>query len=108
MYQAVKAVCEAKPAVWRRSEAFEDAFADFCRCIENILRLQPGGDIFKSVTEGILVEMQVADKILTNDMDEFMEQFEAVDVAFVDDYTAARSMDFADENAAPVPARPGS
>ena len=93
MYLAVKAVCDAKPSVWRRSEDFEEAYADFCECIDNLIRLQPAG--------GIAVEMAVADKILTTDMDELIEQFEAVDVIFVDDYTAARSVDIADENAAP-------
>jgi polysaccharide deacetylase 2 family uncharacterized protein YibQ len=34
-------------------------------------------------------------------MDELIERFEPVDVAFVDDYTAARSQEITDE--APVP-----
>jgi hypothetical protein len=106
MYQAVKAVCDAKPAVWQRSEAFEDAFADFCRCIENILRWQPGGAMFGSVAKGIALEVQVADTILTTDLDEMIEQFEAVDEKFVDDYTAARSVESPDEKFMPLPARP--
>ena len=93
MFLAVKAVCDAKPAVWQRSEAFEDAFTDFCRCLDNILRLQPALGVFNTVTQGIAVEMEVADRILITDMDELIEQFEAVDEPFVDDYTAARSME---------------
>jgi hypothetical protein len=95
MYLAVKAVCDAKPSVWQQSEAFEDALTDFCACIDNIIRLQPAG--------GIAVEMAVADKILTTDMDELIEQFEAVDVIFVEDYTAARSMNLAGKDTALVP-----
>jgi len=95
MYLAVKAVCDAKPSVWQRSEAFEDAFTDFCRCIDNIIRLQSAS--------GIAVELAVADTILTTDMDELIEQFEAVDVTFVDDYTAARSMDIVETNPASAP-----
>src|SRR5580693_851166 len=106
MYQAVKAVCDAKPAVWQRSEMFEDAFADFCRCIENILRWQPGGDMFSSVAKGIAVEVQVADTILTTDLDELIEQFEALDEKFVDDYTVARCLEFPDEKFMPLPAGP--
>jgi hypothetical protein len=93
MFQAVKAVCDAKPSVWRRSEAFEDAFTDFCECIENIVRLQPAIVFFNSAVKGIAIEMQVAERILTVEMDELIEQFEAVDVTFVDDYTWARSME---------------
>jgi hypothetical protein len=93
MYLAVKAVCDAKPGVWQRSEAFEEAFNDFSRCIENILRLQPAQDVFNTIAKGIALEMEVADTILTTDMDELIEQFEAVDEQFVDDYTAARSME---------------
>ena len=36
MYLAVKAVCDAKPAVWQRSTTFTDAYADFCECIKNL------------------------------------------------------------------------
>jgi len=93
MYQAVKAVCDAKPSVWRRSTAFADAFTDFCACIEKLVQLQPAVDIFNTVAKGIAVETEVADTILTTEMDELIEQFEPVDVAFVDDYTAARSME---------------
>jgi hypothetical protein len=101
MYLAVKAACDAKPAVWRRSGAFGDAFADFCVCVENLVRLQPALGIFHSVAKGIAVETTVADTILTTEMDELIEQFEPVDVAFVDAYTAARSL--AIEAEAPVP-----
>lgn len=97
MYLAVKAVCEAKPAVWRRSAAFSEAFADFCACVENLVRLQPAIGIFNSVSRGIAVETTVADTILTTEMDELIELFEPVDVAFVDDYTAARSLEFSEE-----------
>src|SRR5580658_2032067 len=93
MYLAVKAVCDAKPSVWQRSEEFREAYADFCRRIERIQRLQPGVDVFNTVAKGIAVEMEVADTILTTDMDELIEQFEAVDEQFVDDYTTARSME---------------
>jgi len=93
MYLAVKAVCDAKPSVWQRLEAFEDAFTDFCACIDNLTRLHAADDAISTVSKNIAREVAVADKILTNDMDELIEQFEAVDVAFVDDYTAARSMD---------------
>ncbi len=102
MYQAVKAVCDAKPSVWARSEAFEDAFTDFCVCIENLVHLQPALGVFNTVAKGIAVEVRVADQILTTEMDELIEQFEAVDVAFVDDYTAARSMEVAEEIYAPT------
>lgn len=103
MYLAVKAVCEAKPAVWQSSAAFVEAFADFCGCLEKIVRLQSAARIFRSVTKGINLQMTVADTILTTDMDELIEQFEPVDVAFVDDYTAARSMEIADESCTSTP-----
>lgn len=103
MYLAVKAVCDAKPQVWQRSEAFEDAYADFCRCVENLIQLQPAIGIFHSVARGVAVEMAVADTILTTDMDELIERFEAVDGQFVDDYTAARSMNVADGIFTPMP-----
>jgi hypothetical protein len=103
MFLAVKAVCDAKPSVWRRSEAFEDAYVDFCVCIENLLRLQPAIGIFHSVTRGIAVETEVAERILTTEMDELIEQFEAQDVAFVDDYTTARSREYPDEIFTPQP-----
>jgi hypothetical protein len=106
MYLAVKAVCDAKPSVWQRSEAFEDAFTDFCVCIENIRRLQPAMGVFNTVTKGIALEMEVGDRILTNEMDELIEHFEAVDVKFVDDYTAARSMEVGEEIFAPGPLQP--
>jgi hypothetical protein len=93
MYLAVKSVCDAKPSVWQRSEAFEEAYADFCRCVEKILGLQPGVGVFNTVSKGIAMEMKVADTILTTDMDELIEQFETVDEQFVDDYTGARSME---------------
>jgi len=101
MYQAVKAVCAAKPTVWRRSEAFAEAFVDFCTCLENLLQLQPAVGIFNSVAKGIAVELEVADTILTTEMDELIELFESADVAFVDDYTAAREMEIA-ENVEPT------
>jgi len=91
MYLAVQAVCDARPAVWRRSEQFAAAYADFCACVQNLVQLQPAADIFKSVAMGVAVESAVADTILTTEMDELIEQFETVDVTFVDDYTAARS-----------------
>jgi hypothetical protein len=106
MYLAVKAVCDAKPSVWMRSEAFEDAFTDFCVCIENIQRLQPGAGIFNTVSKGIALEMEVGDRILTDEMDELIERFEAVDVKFVDDYTAARSMEISEEVFALAPLLP--
>jgi hypothetical protein len=93
MYLAVKAVCDAKPSVWQRSEDFAEAYADFCRSVDTILRLQPAVGVFNTVAKGIAMEMKVADTILTTDMDELIEQFEAVDEQFVDDYTAARSME---------------
>ncbi len=97
MYLAVKAVCEAKPAVWRRSAAFSDAFADFCGCVKRLVQWQPTIGIFHSATRAIAVEATVADTILVTEMDELMEQFEPVDVAFVDDYTAARSLEWTEE-----------
>ena len=97
MYLAVKAACEAKPAVWQRSAAFSDAFADFCVCVERLVQWQPTIGIFHSVARAIAVETTVADTILVTEMDELMEQFEPVDVAFVDDYTAARSLEFPEE-----------
>ena len=103
MYLAVKAVCEAKPAVWRRSAAFSDAFADFCVCVERLVQLQPTIGIFHSVARAIAVETTVADTILTTEMDELMEVFEPVDVAFVDDYTAARSVEFSEATPPPQP-----
>ena len=103
MFLAVKTVCDAKPAVWQSSEAFDDAYQDFCACIANIIRLQPANGVFSPVPKGIGVELEVAERILTTEMDELVELFEAVDVAFVDDYTAARSMTFLEENVAPVP-----
>src|ERR1700722_8726580 len=93
MYLAVKAVCDAKPSVWQQSEEFVEAYADFCRCIEDIERLQPAMGVFNTVAKGIAMEMEVADTILTTDMDELIEQFERVDEQFVDDYTTARSME---------------
>ncbi len=106
MYLAVKAVCDAKPSVWRRSESFADAFTDFCACIENILRLQQTGRTDHATAAGFLVESQVADTILSTEMDELIQPFEAVDVAFVDDYTAARSLDIAEANWPPLPTSP--
>jgi hypothetical protein len=97
MYLAVQAVCDAKPAVWRRSAAFTEAYVDFCRCIQNLLEFQPAIGVFQSVAQGIAVETTVADTILTTEMDELIEHFEAIDVAFVDDYTAARSMEIAED-----------
>lgn len=91
MYLAVQAVCDAKPAVWRRSEKFAEAYADFCVCVKNLVQFQPAVGVFKSVAKGIAVETAVADTILTTEMDELIELFEPVDVAFVDDYTEARS-----------------
>ena len=96
MYLAVQAVCDAKPSVWRRSAAFTEAYADFCACIETLRRFQPA-DTFQSAAKGIAVEMEVAETILTTEMDELIELFEPVDVAFVDDYTTARSMEIAGE-----------
>lgn len=108
MYLAVQAVCDAKPSVWRRSAAFQEAYADFCRCLTNLARLQPGVGIFHSVAHGVAIEMSVADTILTTEMDELIEQFEPVDVAFVDDYTTARSLEIADENFAPQTVTPAA
>jgi hypothetical protein len=107
MYLSVKAVCDARPSVWQRSEPFEDAFTDFCQCIENIIRFQPGS-IFNSVAKGIAVEIQVADTILTTEMDELIAQFEKVDEAFVDDYTAARTLGWPQDNFAPAATPPVS
>ena len=98
MYLAVQAVCDAKPAVWRRSEKFATAYADFCVRVKSLVQLQPAVGVFKSVAKGIAVETAVADTILTTEMDELIEQFEAVDVAFVDDYTAARSRETGDDH----------
>jgi hypothetical protein len=98
MYLAVKTVCDAKPSVWRRSEKFADAYADFCVCVKNLVELQPAVGIFQSVAKGVAVETAVADTILTTEMDELIELFEPVDVAFVDDYTAARSRETGDDN----------
>jgi hypothetical protein len=108
MFLAVKAVCDAKPSVWQRSEAFDDAYADFCVCIEKIQRLQPAVDVFNTVAKGIALELEVAERILTNDMDELIEHFEAVDVKFVDDYTAARSMEISGEASAPGSLQPAA
>jgi hypothetical protein len=103
MYLAVKAVCDARPSVWQGSEAFEDAFTDFCRCIENLLRLQPAIGIFHSEALGIAVELAVAERILIVELDELIEQFVVVDEAFVDSYTVARSMDLNDGIFKPMP-----
>ena len=108
MYLAVKAVCDAKPSVWQRSEAFEDAFTDFCVCLENIKRLQPGVGVFNTVNKGIALEIEVGERILTDEMDELIEHFEAVDVQFVDDYTEARSMEVSGEGFAPAALQPAS
>ena len=91
MYLAVQSVCDAKPAVWRRSEKFAEAYADFCVRVHNLVQLRLVATFFTSAAKGIAVESAVADTILTTEMDELVEQFEAVDVAFVDDYTAART-----------------
>jgi len=98
MYLAVKKVCESKPWVWEHSGSFADAFADFCTCVENLVRLQPGLAVFRSVRRGIAVEVKVADTILTTEMDELIEKFESVDLDFVDEYTAARSMEFPEDD----------
>jgi hypothetical protein len=103
MLLAVKAACDAKPSVWGRSAEFAAAFADFCVCLEKLLRLQPAGGVFHTVEQGIAVELAVADTILTTEMDELIEQFEPVDVAFVDDYTAARSLELPEESLNPLP-----
>jgi hypothetical protein len=105
MYLAVKAVCAAKPSVWQRSAAFSEAFADFCVCVDRLVQLQPTIGIFHSATRAIAVEATVADTILTTEMDELMELFEPVDVTFVDDYTAARSLEFPEEIPAGLPLR---
>jgi hypothetical protein len=101
MYLAVKAVCDAKRSVWQRSETFADAFADFCKCLDNITQLQAAFGVFRSVVRGIPVQTAVADTILTTEMDELIERFEQVDEQFVDDYTAARSIQLAEDQAAP-------
>jgi hypothetical protein len=110
MFLAVKAVCDARPSVWQRSEIFEDPFTDFCACVDNIIRLLPATGGIGTAASGIAVEVAVADRILTTDMDEFMDEFmeesEMVDVAFVDDYTAARSMDVPDKKFKDVPLLP--
>jgi hypothetical protein len=62
------------------------------------MQRQPAVGIFNSVRNGIALEMESAELILTSRMDELIEQFEPVDVAFVDDYTAARSMEMPDGN----------
>jgi hypothetical protein len=108
MYLAVKTVCDAKPLVWQSSEAFADAYADFCTCIANLIRLQPANGVFQAVAPGVGTEVAVADRILTTEMDELIEPFEAVDEAFVEDYTAARSMEFPEDQlelSPPLPAR---
>ena len=106
MYQAVQAVCDAKPSVWRRSEKFVEAYADFCESVRNLVGLQPALGIFHSVAFGVAVEMGVADTILTTEMDELIELFEPVDVLFVDAYTEARSMEFPYEDFAPAQRQP--
>lgn len=106
MYQAVKTVCDDKPLVWRRSAAFVAAFTDFCGCVEKLIEWQPAIGIFHSVRNGIALEMESAELILTARMDELIEQFEQVDVAFVDDYTAARSREIPDGNFMPTAPRP--
>jgi hypothetical protein len=105
MYLKVKTVCDAKPMVWRRSEAFIKAFADFCERLEKIATLQIAVGIFHTVARYAAVEMAAADLILTTQMDELIEQFEPVDVGFVDDYTAARSMEIPDEDFAQAGSR---
>lgn len=96
MYLAVRAVCDAKPAVWRRSEPFTAAYAEFCLRVHNLVQLRLAATFFQSVAQGIAIESAVVDTILTTEMDELIEHFEAVDVAFVDDYTAARSQETGD------------
>jgi hypothetical protein len=91
MFQAVKKACDDKQWVWRRSAAFQDAFADFCACLDELSRLAPAGNAFQSEARQIDVEITVAETILTTEMDELIELFEPVDVAFVDAYTDARS-----------------
>ena len=108
MYLAVKAVCDAKSSVWQRSEAFEDAYMDFSLCVENLRLLEPAVGTFRTVARGAEADFAVAETILTTEMDELIEQFEAVDVAFVDDYTTARSMETADDMFAPVPLVPAA
>jgi hypothetical protein len=108
MYLAVKAVCDAKPSVWQHSEAFKDAYTDFCVCVAILLELQPAIRMFRTVARGAEVELEVAETILTTEMDELIELFEAVDVEFVDDYTAARSIEILDECFALAPLLPAS
>jgi hypothetical protein len=91
MFHAVKEVCLAKPWVWQRSPDFQEAFADFCACLENLIQLWPAREVFQMVAKQIDREITVAETILTTDMDELIERFEFVDVAFVDAYTAART-----------------
>jgi hypothetical protein len=98
MYLAVKAVCDAKPAVWQRSAAFTESFRDFCLCLEKLVHLESALRVFHSVGKAFALELSVAETILTTEMDELIEQFEVVDVAFVDDYTAARSREIADDH----------
>ena len=72
-----------------RSEKFRQSYASFCLCVEHIVRLElqslPG--------EAQPTEFAVADHVLTAELDEMIEQFEKVDEQFVDDYTAARSLE---------------
>jgi hypothetical protein len=98
MFHAVKEVCQAKPWVWQQSPAFQDAFADFCGSLKSIAELLPARAVFQSVAKQIDREISVAETILTTDMDELIERFEFVDVAFVDAYTAARTGDPMDAN----------
>ena len=81
----------------------EKSFFNKLLCIENLIRLQPAVGIFHSVAQEIELEVAVADRILTTGMDELVELFEKVDVAFVDDYTAARSLDYIEEIFPPAP-----
>jgi hypothetical protein len=97
MYLAVKAVCAAKPALGQGSPAFQAAFVNFCAHLENLIELQPTIGIFRSAAPAIAAEAAAADRILTAEMDELIERYEAADVAFVDAYTAARSMDFTED-----------
>ena len=89
IYQAVQAVCAAKPEVWMRSEQFQQAYAVFCLCVENIVRL----DLLAPTVGGRATEFEVAEQVLTLELDEMIEQFEKVDEQFVEDYTAARSLE---------------
>ncbi len=99
-HQAVKARCEAKSEVWRHSPAFQNAFEDYCACLENLVFLLPANGVFNSVTKVIELELQVADTILTTELDALMEQFRSMDAPFVADYAAARSAGSAEENPA--------